>query len=81
MTKRLLFAVLAMLPMLAYSQASPQHEQYVKIGSENVSWGDAYKVWQPGNAFYKGLDALAEENENFNISRIKPRKRFVNSNS
>ena len=79
MKKRLLFAVLAMLPMLAYSQASPQHEQYVKIGSENVSWGDAYKVWQPGNAFYKGLDALAEENENFNISRIKPRERFVNS--
>ena len=81
MRKIFLLAVLAVLPMLAYSQAAPQHEQYVKIGSENVSWGDAYKAWSPGKAFYQGLDEEATENENFNISRIKPRKRFVNSNS
>ena len=79
MRKIFLLAALAVLPMLAYSQASPQHEQYVKIGSENVSWGDAYKAWSPGKAFYQGLDEEATENENFNISRIKPRKRFVNS--
>ena len=81
MRKIFLLAALAVLPMLAFSQAAPQHEQYVKIGSENVSWGDAYKAWSPGKAFYQGLDALATENENFNISRIKPRKRFTNANT
>ena len=79
--KKLLLPLFAILPMLAYSQASPQHEQYVKIGSESVMWGDAYKAWSPGRTFYQGLDAEADENENFNISRIKPRKRFVNSNT
>ena len=79
--KKLFISLLAVLPMLAYSQASPQHEQYVKIGSENVLWGDAYAAWSPGKTFYQGLDAEAEENENFNISRVKPRQRFINSNT
>ena len=76
--KKLLLPLFALLPMLAYSQAAPQHEQYVKIGSENVLWGDAYNAWSPGRTFYQGLDSEAEENEYFNISRIKPRKRFIN---
>ena len=57
--KKLLIPLFAVLPMLAYSQASPQHEQYVKIGSENVLWGDAYAAWSPGRTFYQGLDAEA----------------------
>ena len=81
MKKSLLLVALAILPMLAFSQAAPTHEQYVKIGSEKVSWGDAYRAWTPGNAFYAGLDAEAAENENFNISRVKPRKRFLNANT
>ncbi|MBP3353867.1 MAG: T9SS type A sorting domain-containing protein [Bacteroidales bacterium] len=79
MKRRLLFAALAFLPMLAFSQAAPQHEQYVKIGLGETAWGNAYSAWVPGQAFYKGLDAEAEENENFNISRIKPRQRFTNA--
>ncbi|MBR3608863.1 MAG: T9SS type A sorting domain-containing protein [Bacteroidales bacterium] len=80
MKKGLLIATLGMLlPMLAYSQSCPQHEQYVKIGSETVNWGDAYAAWSPGRAFYQGLDTEAEENENFTISRVKPRQRFTNA--
>ncbi|MBQ7820233.1 MAG: T9SS type A sorting domain-containing protein [Bacteroidales bacterium] len=79
MKKGLLIAALGtLLPMFVYSQSCPQHEQYVKIGSETVNWGDAYAAWSPGRAFYQGLDTEAEENENFNISRVKPRKRFTN---
>ena len=80
MKKGLLIATLAaLLPMFCYSQSCPQHEQYVKIGSETVNWGDAYEAWSPGRAFYQDLDAEGEENENFTISRIKPRQRFTNS--
>ena len=81
MRKKLLLAALAILPMLAFAQSAPQHEKYVKIGSDNVSWGDAYAAWSPGKAaFYGGFsDEEAIENENFNISRVKPRTRFVNS--
>ena len=80
MKKGLLIATLGMLlPMLTYSQSCPQHEQYVKIGSETVNWGDAYAAWSPGRAFYQGLDTEAEENENFTISRVKPRQRFTNA--
>ena len=80
MKKRILIvALVALLPMFVYSQSCPQHEQYVKIGSESVNWGDAYAAWSPGKAFYQGLDPEAEENENFTISRIKPRARFTNA--
>ena len=74
-----LLATMAMLPLFAFSQAAPQHEMYVKMGSETATWDAAYKNWVPGSgkAFYEGLDAEAAENENFFISRIKPRERFT----
>ena len=77
--KFILLATMAILPLLAFSQASPQHDMHVKMGSETVTWDAAYKNWVPGSgkAFYEGLDAEAAENENFFISRIKPRERFT----
>ncbi|MEG1642705.1 MAG: LamG-like jellyroll fold domain-containing protein [Bacteroidales bacterium] len=79
MKKKLsLLISLAILPMLAFSQATPQHEMYVPMGAK-VSWDDAYKKWVPGSGkpFYEGLDEAAAENENFFISRVKPRERFT----
>jgi endo-beta-N-acetylglucosaminidase D len=43
-----------------------------------VERANAYAAWTPGQPFYKGFGEDMEENENFNISRIKPRERFVN---
>ena len=81
MRKTLLLATLAILPMLAFAQSAPQHEKYVQLGLGEVQRANAYAAWTPGQPFYKGFGEDMEENENFNISRIKPRKRFVNSNS
>ena len=69
----LLFVVLSFIAM---AQNHPSHEQYVKIGS-TTAWYTAYNNWQPGTALYNG-DSEAAENEQFFISRVKPRKRFVN---
>ena len=74
-----LLATLAILPMFAFSQATPQHEMYVKMEGFGSQWGNAYKNWVPGSgkAFYEGIDDDAVEDENFFISRVKPRERFT----
>ncbi|MBQ7820354.1 MAG: secretion protein Por, partial [Bacteroidales bacterium] len=60
---------------LASAQAIPSHEQYVSIGSSSKAWYQAYENWLPGTALYDGTDAA--ENEQFFISRVKPRERFT----
>ena len=73
-------AMLLLLPLSSYSQSVPQHQMYVKIGSEKSTWTEAYTNWIPGNeSLYQNLDEEAAENEQFFISRIKPRTRFTNS--
>ena len=76
----MLFVAL-LLPLTVIAQSAPQHEQYVKIGSESTTWTQAYASWNPDNvkALYEGYDEDAAENEMFFISRVKPRERFVNS--
>ncbi len=72
-------ATLLLLPLSSYSQSAPQHQMYVKIGSEKATWTEAYTNWIPGNeSLYQNLDEEAAENEQFFISRIKPRTRFTN---
>ena len=79
--KRVLAVVaILLLPLCTYSQSAPQHEMYVKIGSESATWTQAYANWSPGNeALYQNLDEEAAENEQFFISRVKPRARFTNA--
>ena len=60
----------------AVAQTVPSHEKYVKIGSNSIKWANAYGSWKEGTPLYND-DAEAAENENFFISRIKPRKRFT----
>ena len=57
------------------AQSLPSHENYVPLGAEGKAWYEAYNAWQPGTPLYNGLDEA--ENENFFISRVKPRDRFV----
>ena len=81
MKKQLLAIAAILFPMAIMAQSSPQHEKYVSIGSETTTWTQAYANWNPDNvkALYEGLDDGAAENENFFISRVKPRVRFQNA--
>ena len=74
--KRLnLLALFVAVCAIASAQSRPTHEQYVKIGG-STPWYTAYQNWQPGTALYNG-DSDASENEQFFISRVKPRERFT----
>ncbi|MBR5324369.1 MAG: T9SS type A sorting domain-containing protein [Muribaculaceae bacterium] len=66
----LLFVVLSFVAM---AQSYPKHAQYVKFGS-STAWYSAYDNWQPGTSLYNGTDDA--ENEQFFVSRVKPRERF-----
>ena len=81
MKKQLMLVVALLFPVAIMAQSSPQHKKYVAIGSETKTWTQAYAQWNPDNkkALYAGLDEEAAENENFFISRVKPRKRFQNT--
>ena len=72
--KRLnLLFLFIVLSIIVVAQDIPQHAQYVKLGS-SVAWYSAYENWQPGTSLYNGTEDA--DNEQFFISRVKPRKRF-----
>ena len=73
--KHLFLLVLCAITLNVQAQSRPTHEQYVKIDSTKA-WYTAYNNWQPGTALYNG-DSEAAENEQFFISRVKPRNRFT----
>ena len=77
----LLFIAVFALVLSAFGQVSPTHEQYVTIGSSSVPWYTAYRALDESQigskALYQNLDPDMAENENFFISRVKPRDRFV----
>lgn len=54
----------------------PTHEQYVKDGPTDVQWYEAYRTWKPGTSLYSNYD-----DEEFFISRVKPKKRFTNKDA
>ncbi len=74
MKKLSLLSLFVAVCTLASAQGIPSHEQYVSMGSEKA-WYQAYQNWTPGTALYNGTDAA--ENEQFFISRVKPRQRFT----
>ena len=70
-----LLAVFALLSGAdAFAQTAPTHENYVPMGSKSRAWYQAYQNWNEGVPLYSGYDEA--ENENFFISRVKPRERF-----
>lgn len=54
----------------------PSHEQYVKEAPEGSTWYEMYKDWTPGVPSYSNYD-----DEEFYISRVKPKERFSNVNT
>ena len=76
MKKWFFTALIAIVGTYVQAQTVPSHEQYVKIGSDSQKWYQAYQNWNEGDYLYKN-DETAKENENFFISRIKPRTRFT----
>ncbi len=75
----LFFAFLAI--STSYVLAQPSHEKYVDYAAEGVEWSTAYRaldISQIGTKpLYQGLHATAAENDQFFISRVKPRERFT----
>ena len=59
----------------AFAQV-PSHSMYVNESSKSVPFYEAYSNWQPGTPLFS--DAAAEDEEFF-ISRVKPKERFINS--
>lgn len=72
--KHLLFGVCLLSGGSAFAQ-TPSHPMYVKESSAVTPFYTAYRAWQPGTPLYS--DAV--EDEAFFISRVKPKKRFTNS--
>ena len=76
----LLTGVFAMVASFAFGQTAPSHEKYVDYASK-TEWSTAYQGLSESQigqkALYQGYDATAAENEQFFISRVKPRKRFT----
>ena len=75
------YLLIALMAMFATSVvAQPAHEKYVDYAADGVEWSTAYNALtesQIGNkALYEGLNDKAAENEQFFISRVKPRERF-----
>ena len=82
MRKSYIFTMLfALLSSGAVAQTAPSHTKYVSAGSSKVEWNAAYRALTESQigkkALYEGLDEEAAENENFFISRVKPRERFI----
>lgn len=73
--KHVLLASLLLGTSTVMAQTTPQHEQYVKGSSETIPFYTAYRNWQIGTPLYNG-DEEAAENEEFYISRVKPKERF-----
>ncbi len=76
MKKLLLVAIaIATYAGSVFAQTVPSHDKYVKMGS-TIPWYTAYNNWQPGTPLFNG-DSEAAANDQFFISRVKPRKRFT----
>ena len=78
MKRLVLLFLVAFAASWASAQTTPSHDKYVYIGSttEGDAWYKAYQNWTEGSVLYPN-DPVAAENENFFISRVKPRERFT----
>ena len=76
----LLSGIFAIMASSVFAQTAPSHDKYVDYASK-TEWSTAYQGLSESEigqkALYQGYDATAAENEEFFISRVKPRKRFV----
>ncbi|MGL4293092.1 MAG: endo-beta-N-acetylglucosaminidase, partial [Bacteroidales bacterium] len=62
-----------------FAQKIPQHPHYIKNASTTPFY-TAYRSWTCGSSLYND-DAQSAADEEFFISRVKPRQRFNNANT
>lgn len=77
-SKQILFLAFSMLMMsgMLFAQ-TPSHEQYIKIFPDGATFYTAYQNWVVGTPLF----SQAPDDEDFFISRVKPRTRFTNSST
>lgn len=73
--KRYYVGICLLMSSVAFAQV-PSHPMYVNESGKSISFYEAYSNWQPGTALFS--DAAAEDEEFF-ISRVKPKERFTHS--
>lgn len=74
--KQLLFSTVLLASMSAMGQSVPAHEMYVDFGiTENTDIVSALDKWQPGDKFSNDPNY---QDENFFISRVPLKSRFIN---
>ena len=76
-SKKLLFGACLLLSGMAFAQG-PSHPKYIGE-TTNTTFANAYKNWVPGTPLFKGEDI--EDNEEFYISRVKPKERFTDADT
>lgn len=76
-SKKLLFGACLLLGGMAFAQG-PSHPRYIGE-TTNTTFANAYKNWVPGTPLFKGEDI--EDNEEFYISRVKPKERFTDADT
>ena len=77
--KQLLFSAALLASMSAMGQSVPTHEMYVDFGiTERTDIVSALDKWQPGDNFSNDPNY---QDENFFISRVPLKTRFINSNT
>lgn len=74
--KTLLLLMCIMCSYTLFAQ-KPAHKQYVKIEPAGTKWYTAYRNWNPGTELY----TTSGSDDEFFISRVKPKTRFTNANT
>lgn len=72
-TSLCLAAAAALLSSTVAFAQMPTHTQYVKYWGEGERFSTMYRAWQAGSA----MSNVYPDDEEFFISRVRPRERFV----
>ena len=79
--KKFYFLTVLLAMLVTSAMAQPSHEKYIDYAADGVEWSTAYRALSAdqigSKALYEGLNTKAAENEQFFISRVKPRERFI----
>lgn len=75
--RHLFFGSCVLAASVTFAQ-SPTHPRYVS-GDGDIPFYDAYRAWSPGEALYP--NGKGKDDEQFYISRVKPKARFTNANT
>lgn len=73
---KLLFSAACLLTTIMASAQGVGHPKYVNPNPDGQTFHEAYEKWTPGSPLYSN-----DDDDEFYISRVKPRVRFTNANT